>query len=453
MTTLGPGPVGLAEVVAASRGTRFHLHPDLRARLDAQAAALQGPSSHVVAAVSGWLTGGDGAADVGAFLAAHDCAVGPRLTAEEARATLFARAVVLAKGCSGVRGHSVDAVLAALADPPTTRREGSLGAAGCPVLAGLFHALVRGGRVPAPTEKEALSWINGPSHAVALGALGLAQAQIVAEAAEAALALTCDAVRADLDAFHPTVLAARGVDGALAVAERLRRRVGPDLPHAGGPDAFSIRCAPIVHGAVADALDAAVARIERELNAVTDNPLWIDGRLLRGGNVHGAPTALALDGARVALTELIGISERRTYRLTHGGLSGLPSFLVRDSGLRSGLMLAQYTAASLVSEAKGLAAPSAVDNIPTAQHLEDHVSFAARSARATVDLADLAADVVAIELLCAAAAVDLRGGPSSNGTAAVHALVRSLVPASDRDGVLHDALRPLGEAVRAGAFR
>jgi histidine ammonia-lyase len=186
--------------------------------------------------------------------------------------------------------------------------------------------------------------------------------------------------------------------------------------------------------------------------AVTDNPLWIGGRLRVGGNLHGAPLSLALDGARAALVPVLAISERRVYRLTHGGLSGLPSFLVRDSGLRSGLMLAQYTAASLVSEAKGLAFPSAVDSIPTAQHLEDHTPFAARSARATLELVDIAADVVAIELLCAAAALDLRGGPISPGAAQTYEAVRAIAPVSDRDDVLHDALTGLGAAVRAGRF-
>ncbi len=451
---VGADPVSVEDVEAVSLGGAVRLDAKRFVELDASAASLTGPDAGVIDAVSDWLTGGHGDAGVEAFLAAHDTAVGERLTAPEARATLFARAVVLAQGGSGVRGSSVAAVLAALSEPPSARREGSLGAAGCPVLAGLFRELVLQRRVPSPTEKEALSWINGPSYAVGLGALAVARAQRVLHAADAALALTAEAVRADTGAFVSEIADARRHRGVAVVAAQLRTRLagsslaGPDR----APDAFSVRCAPTVHGAVHDAMAWIRAVVEAELSAVSDNPLWIDGKLLRGGNVHGAPVAAPLDLLKIVLTQLATICERRVYRLTHGGLSGLQSFLVANSGLQSGLMLAQYTAASLTSEAKGLCFPSAVDSIPTAQHLEDHVPFAARAARGAIDVVDLVADVVAIELLCAAQAVDLRGGGLAPGTQPTFDAIRQLVPMWTRDRVLYEAIAPIGLAVRAGSI-
>jgi histidine ammonia-lyase len=209
--------------------------------------------------------------------------------------------------------------------------------------------------------------------------------------------------------------------------------------------------------------------VSAELNGVVDNPVVVAGRPIReGGNFHGAAVAAALEQLKVAAVQVASIAERRVFRLTYGQLSGLPSFLTPDTGLHSGLMLAQYTAASLVSECKVLSHPGAVDSIPTVQHREDHVSMGPIAGRAALRILDAAAHVVAIELLCAAQGLDfhLRGwvmddagelvvGPSRQagaGTMAIYETVRTFVTFAERDRVLHPDLDCMGRAVREGAF-
>jgi histidine ammonia-lyase len=245
----------------------------------------------------------------------------------------------------------------------------------------------------------------------------------------------------------------------LAVGAGLRRRlegstlVGRDR----SPDSFSVRATPVVHGAAWDVWGQSRRTLEDELGAVMDNPLWFpEEGTLEGGNFHGAPTALALDALKTALATVAGIAERRVFRVTYGQLSGLPSFLVPDSGLHSGLMLAQYTAASLVSEAKGLSHPAAVDTVPTVQHQEDHVSMAAGAAASARQVLDLVADVAAIELMCGAQGLDLReargeGRPGA-GSARIRDQVRGVVAYWEVDRPLHPDLAALGALVRRGAF-
>jgi histidine ammonia-lyase len=210
--------------------------------------------------------------------------------------------------------------------------------------------------------------------------------------------------------------------------------------------------------------------VTRELNAAVDNPLVFAAsrEVLEGGNFHGAPVALVMDHLKAGLTQVGSIAERRLFRLTYGQLSGLPSFLVHGTGFNSGLMLAQYTAASLVSECKGLSHPASVDSIPTIQHHEDHISNGPSAASGALQIVDLLADVVAIELLCAAQGLDLRvagdavddegqkvrvePGHAGRGTRSILAAVRAVVPRWDADRVLHPDLRALGAAVRAGRF-
>ena len=207
--------------------------------------------------------------------------------------------------------------------------------------------------------------------------------------------------------------------------------------------------------------------LERELNGAGDNPLLIDGEWIEGGNFHGAPVAHALDALKIAVTQLATVSERRTFRLTYGQLSkGLPSFLVRGTGLNSGFMLTQYTAASLASECKGLAHPASVDTIPTVQHHEDHVSMGPIAARMLLSMLECVADIVGIEVLLAAQALDLRvRGIAFDGDGeaieaeritlapeiqTLHERVRNRIDYWEDDQVLHPVLNAAGNLVRSG---
>jgi histidine ammonia-lyase len=216
-------------------------------------------------------------------------------------------------------------------------------------------------------------------------------------------------------------------------------------------DAYALRCLPQVHGAVRDAVGYAAGVVEVEVNAATDNPLIFpaEGLVLSGGNFHGQPVALAMDLVSAALAGLGTMSERRTERLLNPALSGLPAFLSPHGGLCSGLMLAQYTAAALASENKILAHPASVDSIPTSASQEDHVSMGASAARKATRVVEHTEQIVAIELLCAAQALEFQGG-GGRGTAAAHRAVREVIPALDEDRALAPDLAAAVALVRCG---
>ena len=236
------------------------------------------------------------------------------------------------------------------------------------------------------------------------------------------------------------LLSSRGHPGAVASAERLRSLLKGSILTSPlrAPDDFSIRCAPAVLGTCWEALEQAETWVLRELNGACDNPLVLPHGVIEGGNFHGAPVGVAMDLLKIALTQLASMSERRTYKMTHGDLSGdLPSFLVESTGLNSGLMLAQYTAASLVSECKGFAHPASVDSIPTGHHHEDHVSMAPIAARSALKCLDCVIAVIAIEALVAAQGADLRCEYGAPDLPALGASAQ-LAP---RSQLLHDAIR------------
>jgi histidine ammonia-lyase len=286
---------------------------------------------------------------------------------------------------------------------------------------------------------------------------------------EVACAMTMEALRSDTRCLSLAAVDSRGHPGGTRVAARIASLLtGSSLavPRR-APDAFSIRAAPAVLGAARDALEFVNLTVLRELNGACDNPLWVEGEgVVEAGNFHGAPVALALDVLRIAMTQAATQSERRTYRLSTGNLTGdLPSFLVEGTGLNNGFMLAQYTAASLASECKGLAHPASVDTIPTVQHHEDHVSMGPIAGRLTLRLLECAADVVAIEALLAAQALDFRraglsfpegqrveGEPAvmAPGVEAARTAVRGVTPRWTDDAVLHPALVAVGGLVRRG---
>jgi histidine ammonia-lyase len=404
----------------------------------------------------------------------HAAGVGQPLAVREVRAAMALRANVLAKGYSGIRLETLEALIALLNGGvhPVVPSRGSVGASGD--LAPLAHialvligegeaqcggpeysgadALRRAGLTPITlAPKEGLALINGTQPSTAVLALALAGAETLTRAADIAAALSIDALRGSMHPFEARIHEARGFPGQIASAaniERLMRQSAINASHQNCgrvQDAYSMRCAAQVHGATRDALAFVRRTVETEANAATDNPMVFadSGDIVSGGNFHGAPVALAADLLAAALVPLATISERRTDRLVDPGKSGLPAFLTRDGGLRSGLMIAQVAAAACASELKALAHPAGVDTIPTSAGREDHVSMSMSAALKAAHSLERARDVIAIELLCACQAIDLLAPlTTSDPLARVHRIVRAAVPTLDDD-------RPLSHEIAA----
>jgi histidine ammonia-lyase len=274
---------------------------------------------------------------------------------------------------------------------------------------------------------------------LALATVGAAR---LARAADVAAAMSVDALRGSFHPFEPRIHAARPVPGQAASAANLlalgrNSAINASHENCGKvQDAYALRCAPQVHGSAREAIGFAHRLAEIEANAATDNPMVFaeHGDIVSGGNFHGAPVALAADALAIGLTQLASISERRIDRLMSANESGLPAFLVRDSGLNSGLMMAHVTAAALVSEMKTLAHPAAADTIPTSAGREDHVSMSMWAAIKAQRTVELATDVVAIELLAACQAIDLLHPLTTSAPlASVHRAIRADVPMIDTD--------------------
>ncbi len=414
----------------------------------------------------------------------HATSVGPALSREEARAMLLLRAHVLALGHSGVRPELVERMIELLNRDliPVVPERGSLGASGdLAPLAALALPLVGGGEVlvdgrPAPAaralaeagleplelvEKEGLALVNGTQGMLAVGILAAERIARLCATADVAAAMTIEAALGTDRPFDERLQRLRPHPGQAASAANLRRLLAGSAIMASHresehlvQDAYSLRCAPQVHGATRDALAFARSVLQTEVGSVSDNPIVLveDGEVLSGGNFHGQPVAVALDALALATVGTASISERRVYRILDPATSnGLPAFLVRESGVNSGFMLAQYTAASLVSECKSLAHPASVDSIPSSAGQEDHVSMgmtAARHARAVVDAAET---VVAIELLAAAQALDLRSPLTpAAATAAARDAVRAVVPFLEADRELRPDIEAATALVRDG---
>ncbi|MGD9905966.1 MAG: histidine ammonia-lyase [Vicinamibacterales bacterium] len=389
----------------------------------------------------------------------HAAGAGEPLSVRTVRAAMALRANVLAKGHSGVRVATLEALLACLNRDvhPYVPSRGSVGASGD--LAPLAHialaligegdvwdgtarrpaaaALAAAGLTPiVPAAKEGLALVNGTQASTAVLALAVADAARLARAADVVAALTIDALRGSLTPFDARIHAARPYQGQRHSADNLRRLLAGSPLNASHAncgrvqDAYSMRCVPQVHGAARDLVAHAAAVVEIEANAATDNPMVFadDGAVLSGGNFHGAPVALAADALAIAVVQLATISERRSERLVNPALSGLPPFLTRHGGLESGLMLAQVTAAALTSELKALAHPASVDSIPTSANQEDHVSMSMHAALKAERVVALATQVVAVELVCACQAIDLLAPlVSSAPLMQMHARVREVI--------------------------
>jgi histidine ammonia-lyase len=395
------------------------------------------------------------------LIRSHAAGVGAPLPIPVVRGMLLLRAQVLALGHSGVRAAVAELLLKMLEKgvTPVVPQKGSVGASGD--LAPLAHlalvvmgegeayfenqilpggtALQAAGLEPITFEaKEGISLVNGTQCMTSIGALALLAAEDAARLADVIGAMSLEALKGTPRAFDERIQSVRPHPGQATSAANLRRLLkdsGIVESHRDCgkvQDAYSLRCMPQVHGATRDALGYARTVLEREIVSATDNPLVFSSanEMISGGNFHGQPVALALDFAGIAVAELANISERRIEQLVNPHLSsGLPAFLSEDSGLNSGYMMAQVSAAALVSENKILAHPASVDSIPSSAGREDHVSMGVHAADKLQRIVDNVRNVLAIELLCASQGVDLRAPHRPNpALGSAHDTVRAKVP-------------------------
>jgi histidine ammonia-lyase len=415
------------------------------------------------------------------LIRSHSAGVGELLPKDVVRAMMLLRVNALAGGHSGIRLDTLHTLLALLNANlvPDIPGQGSVGSSGD--LAPLSHlalALIGEGtfqgwpsaqvmrkRGIGPVQlaaKEGLALINGTQMMSAIGCLCVDRVMYLLDVADVAGALSADALLSTDNAFDPRLHALRPHPGQQHVAAHLRRLLGGSEIRESHredddrvQDAYSIRCMPQVHGASRDAAAYVAGVLEREINSVTDNPLVFadDNVAIEGGNFHGQPLALALDFLGIATAELGSISERRTERLVNTALGGLPRFLTPRGGLHSGMMIAQYTAAALVSENKVLAHPASVDSIPTSANQEDHNSMGSIAARKLLSIVTNAERVLAIELLCAAQGIDLlKPLRTSESLQRVVETIRETVPFAEEDRVLSVDIQAVHDMITERRF-
>jgi histidine ammonia-lyase len=483
MHKLGVDPLTLEAITEVARaGKKVQLSAEARARIDAARRVVDRiqEGGDAAPAVYGVNTGFGFLADVRIsadeirnlqrnLIRSHAAGVGAPLSEPVVRAMMLLRAQVLSLGHSGVRSVVCELLLEMLnrGVHPVIPSKGSVGASGD--LAPLAHlALVvmgegeaffdgkrmAGGRAlelagckPVQFEaKEGISLVNGTQCMTAIGALAVVDAEDAARLADLVGAMSLEALKGTPRAFDPRIHAVRPHPGQAASARNLQRLLADSGIVASHKncgkvqDAYSLRCMPQVHGATRDALAYARRVLETEASSATDNPLvFADANeMISGGNFHGQPVAIALDFAGIAAAELANIAERRIEQMVNPHLSsGLPAFLSPESGLNSGYMMAQVTAAALVSDNKILAHPASVDSIPSSAGREDHVSMGVHAADKLARIVDNVRNVLAIELLCAAQGVDLRA-PSRPGPALdeAHRTLRARVPMLETDRVV-----------------
>jgi histidine ammonia-lyase len=415
-------------------------------------------------------------------LMSHAAGVGEILNEETARAVIALRIKDLARGHSGIRLSTVNQLMELLNRGilPVIPEKGSVGASGdlAPlahlslVLIGLGEAQYRGERLAGaealrrcnvqPLRLEAgegLALVNGTQVTTAIGGLAVSDAVRLSKMADIAASMSLEVLMGSRTEFDPRIHQVRPHPGQAAAADNMARItrnseiISSHKDCSRIQDAYTLRCSPQVHGASKDAIAYAKKVVETEMNSSTNNPLIFpeSGEFLLGGNFHGQPLALALDFLALAVAELANISERRIERLVNPNLSGLPAFLVSSGGLNSGFMIAQYTAAALVSENKVLSHPACVDSIPTSANKEDHVSMGPIAARKCREILRNAEHVIAIELLCAAQAMDLfTNMRPGEGTWAAYQSVRGVVSHLERDRVLAPDIARVVELLQSG---
>jgi len=416
------------------------------------------------------------------ILMSHAAGVGRPFDEETVRAILALRIKDLARGHSGIRLPTVQQLVAMLnwGVCPLIPEKGSVGASGdlAPlahlglVLIGMGEAFFKGqqltgrqalhkcGLKPLQLEAgEGLALVNGTQVMTAVGGLALYDAAMLAKLTDIAAAMSLEVLMGSRTEFDPKIHEARPHPGQAAAADNMARItqlseiISSHKDCGRVQDAYTLRCSPQVHGASRDAIRYCRDVIETEMNSSTNNPLiFADTQeFLLGGNFHGQPVAMAMDFLGIAVAELADISERRVERLVNPKLSGLPAFLVDDGGLNSGLMLAQYTAAALVSENRVLCHPASIDSIPTSANKEDHVSMGTISARKCRDIVRNTEDVIAIELLCAAQALDLFTNlKPGKGTLAAYQAIRKVVSHLDKDRIISGDVCAVKQLMRSG---
>ena len=484
--TLDGGPLTIEEVVQVARHNRHvRIGNEAMRRLAASRARVEaclgdGRAHYGINTGFGSLSqqrvGRDDLAQLQVNLVrSHAAGVGEPLPREVVRAMMLLLAASLSRGLSGVRPAVVERLVALLnaGVTPVVPSIGSVGASGdlaplahaALVLMGEGQAEIRGrvlsgsealreaGIAPLALEaKEGLALLNGTHLMAAWGALLSADFERLFGGALAACAMSIDGCMATDAVLDPRLHEARRQPGQAYVAERLRALLaGSEIVRShreNDPrvqDPYSLRCAPAVLGAAWDAACYVKLAVERELHAVTDNPLvFDDGSVVSGGNFHGMPVAIPLDVLTIAVAHVAGIAERRVFTMLAGSdpASGLRPFLAARPGLQSGLMIVQYTAAACCNELAGLSAPASVVNLPTSAGMEDYNSFGPRAAAKASRALELARHVVAIELLCAAEAVDChRPLRSGDGVERAHAMVRSVVPRLTGDRALSEDVK------------
>jgi len=405
------------------------------------------------------------------LIISHACGVGEPLDEEIVRGIMLLRANALAKGYSGIRLETLNTLIEMINKKvhPVIPEKGSLGSSGdlAPlshmvlVMLGEGEAFYKGQRMPGKkamelagiptielTSKEGLALINGTQVMTAIGALAVYDAMNLSKMSDVVAGLTIEALNGITTAFEEDVHNVRPHEGQINTAKNLLRilqesNMTTEQGEIRVQDAYTLRCIPQIHGASKDAIKYVKEKVEIEINSATDNPLIFrdKGKVISGGNFHGQPMALSFDFLGIALSEIANVSERRLERLVNPALSGLPAFLIEKGGLNSGFMIVQYSAASLVSENKVLAHPASVDSIPSSANQEDHVSMGTIAARKARTILDNARKVLAMELLAACQAIDLRGNKGlGRGTKIAYDIVREQVSKLDDDRIMYEEI-------------
>ena len=492
MIALKPGSVTLAELRAVWGGAPIQLHDEAWAAIEASAASIarilaSGRTVYGVNTGFGLLAQtripDDRLAELQTNLVlSHSCGLGEALDPRIVRLAMVLKAIGLARGHSGVRREVVERLLALVAADafPMIPSQGSVGASGdLAPLAHMSAALLGEGRMVLDGEplaasealkylgleplalgpKEGLALINGTQVSTAIALDTLFTAERVFGSALIAGALSTDALKGSVAPFDARLNEARGQPGQIAVAAALRgllagSGIGASHENCGKvQDPYSFRCQPQVMGAALDLIRNCARTLEIEANAVSDNPVLFGEEALSGGNFHAQPVAFAADILAMALCEVGSISERRVAVLVDPKMSGLPAFLIEDSGVNSGFMILHVTAAALVSENKSLAFPASVDTIPTSAGQEDHVSMATHGALKARRIADNAAGVIGIELMAGAQGIDFHAPlKSAPALQAAVAAIRAHVPFHARDRYLAPDVAWAKAAVLDGAL-
>lgn len=417
------------------------------------------------------------------IILSHACGSGDNYSVEIVRAAMLLLINSISKGYSGTSLEVVNLFIQMLNKNivPIVPQKGSLGASGDLVpLAHMALPLIGYGQVFYNGKiydskqifqkenieiinlkaKDALSILNGTHFMTAVGVILLYDSYKMIKVSDCSAALTIEALNGIIDNYNIKTHLLRPHSGQLNTSTTLNKllnnsRFITNSNEKKVQDAYSIRCIPQVHGASKDAFNYVKRVIEKEINSVTDNPLiFVDNDIvLSGGNFHGQPLALAYDFLSIALSELCNISERRIERLVNSDLSGLPPFLIKNSGINSGLMIAQYTAASLVSENKVLSHPASVDSIPSSANQEDHVSMGSISARKCLEIKNNLSRILSIELLCASQAIDLKEKLKlGNGTSVIYKMIRNIVKFMDNDRLFYKDINNIETLINSEEF-